>query len=101
MFGAMGENWRKLRAGDRVRLLRVPESDLRQRDDEVRRGAEMSGWTADTLERILAIDPVVTIDHVDEFGAPWFRYELVNEDGQVEHHSLTITEDESWERLDA
>jgi hypothetical protein len=97
----MADNWRKLRAGDRVRLLRVPEADLRQRKEEVRRGAEMAGWTADTLERILALDPVVTIDHVDEYGAPWFNYELIGEDGQPEHHSLTITEDESWELVHA
>jgi hypothetical protein len=97
----MIKKWQELRAGDRVRLLLVPESDLRQREEEVRRGAEMAGWTADTLERILAVDPVVTIDHVDEYGAPWFRYELLDSDGRVEHHSLTITDDESWEWVDA
>jgi hypothetical protein len=97
----MADNWRKLRAGDRVRLLRVPESDLLQREEEVRRGAEMAGWSADTLERIIALDPVVTIDHVDEYGAPWFKFELIGKDGQPEHHSLTITEDESWERVPA
>ena len=96
----MGNNWKSLRKGDRIRLLRVPESDLRQRDDEVQRGAELAGWTANTLERILAIDPLVTIDKVDEYGAPWFSYELVGEDGTKEYHSLTITEDESWEFID-
>jgi hypothetical protein len=96
----MSENWRTLKPGDRIRLLCVPESDLRQRERELQDGAEMAGWTADTLERILSIDPVVTIDHVDEFGMPWFRYELVGDEGRIEYHSLGITEDESWERID-
>jgi hypothetical protein len=95
----MSGEWRKLRVGDRVRLLRVPENDLTQRESELRDGKEMAGWTADTLERILAIDSVVTINRVDECGAPWFDYELVAADGTVEHHSLTITDDDSWERV--
>jgi hypothetical protein len=61
----------------------------------------MAGWTADTIERILALDPVVVIDHVDEYGAPWFNYELVGPDGRPEHHSLTICENESWELVGA
>ncbi|MBA4105314.1 MAG: hypothetical protein C0485_06115 [Pirellula sp.] len=72
---------------------------MRQRERELQDGAEMAGWTADTLERILSIDPVVTIDHVDEYGMPWFRYELIGAEGVVEHHSLAIYDDESWERV--
>lgn len=95
----MSENWRTLKPGECIRLLCVPESDLRQRERELRDGAEMAGWTADTLERILSLDPVVTIDHVDEYGMPWFAYELVGDDGRIEYHSLGIAEDESWERV--
>lgn len=57
----------------------------------------MAGWTADPLERIIASDPIVTIDHVDEFGAPWFKRELIADDGTMEYHSLTITDNDSWE----
>ncbi|WP_428306594.1 hypothetical protein [Lacipirellula sp.] len=96
----MTEVWRTLKPGDRIRLLRVPDSDLRQREQELLTGAEMAGWTADTLERIISLDPVVAIDHVDEYGMPWFEYELVGEDGRVDYHSLGISEDESWERVD-
>jgi hypothetical protein len=95
----MPERWRQLRVGDRVRLLRVPESDLRQRERELRDGVEMPGWTADTLERILATDPVVTIFEIAEYGAPWFEYELAAADGSIEYHSLAITEDDSWTRF--
>jgi hypothetical protein len=75
----MAGRWRNLRVGDRVRLLCVPEADLLQRERELRDGAEMAGLTADTLDRIIAIDLVVTIDKVDEFGMPWFHCELVAE----------------------
>ena len=95
----MSEQWRKLRPGDRVRLLSIPKSDLEQRAREQRDGVELAGWTADTLERILKISPVVTIDRVDEFGAPWFDCKVETNNGEIEFHSLTITDDESWERL--
>lgn len=38
----MPENWRELKAGDRVRLLRVPEADLKQRERELRDGSTMT-----------------------------------------------------------
>ena len=96
-LGSMSGRWRQLRPGDRVRLLRVPEPDLRKREQELRDGTEMAGWTADTLERILKINPIVTIDCVDEFGAPWFEYQLTAADGEIEYHSIAITDDDSWE----
>jgi hypothetical protein len=84
-----------LKIGDRIRLLRVPAGDLEQRERELREGGELAGWTADTIERILAQDPVVTISSVDEF-APWFEYQLKAANGEVEEHSIAIMEDESW-----
>lgn len=95
----MSENWRTLKPGEHIRLLCVPESDLQQRERELQVGAEMAGWTADTLERILSLDPAVTINCVDEYGMPWFEYELVGDDGWIEYHSIGIAEDESWERV--
>jgi hypothetical protein len=95
----MTESWRTLKPGDRIRLLRVPDSDLRQREQELLSSAEMAGLTADTLERIIALDPIVTINHVDEFGMPWFDYELIGEGNRIDYHSLGISEDESWERV--
>jgi len=90
-------DWRKLKPGDRIRLLTVPLSDLKQRAHELSVGAEMAGSTADTLERIIASDPIIIIVHVDEYGAPWFRRKLVADDGTVEYHSLTVTDEDSWE----
>ena len=86
----------KLKIGDRIRLLRVPAGDLEQRERELREGVGDAGWTADTIERILAQDPVVSISSIDEYGLPWFEYELKGVDGKIEYHSLAIMEDESW-----
>ena len=85
-----------LKIGDRIRLLRVPAPDLAQRQRELRKRADDAGWTADTIERIIAQDPVVTISSIDECGRPWFDYELKSDDRQVEYHSIAIMEDESW-----
>jgi hypothetical protein len=89
-----------LKIGDRIRILVVPEMDLQQRDRELREGAEEAGWTADTIEKIICQDPIVTIDEIDEYGYPWFRYDLKIASGEVEIHHLAIMEDESWELVD-
>jgi hypothetical protein len=89
----------KLRVGDRIRLLAVPECDLAQRQREIAENVEDAGWTADTIERIIAVEPVVTIDRIDEYGAPWFDIELQEADG-IHHHFLTILDDDSWEFCD-
>ncbi len=62
----------------------------------MREGTEDAGYTADTIERIIAQDPVVVITSIDEHGLPWFDYALNAANGEVEHHSLAIMEDESW-----
>jgi hypothetical protein len=61
----------------------------------------MAGSTADTLERIIASNPIVKIVRVDEFGAPWFKRELPNDAGATEYHSLTITDNDSWEFVES
>ena len=86
-----------LRVGDRIRLLAVPACDLAQREREIAAHADMAGWTADTIERILRSDPVVTIARICEYGHPWFDYSFPTDDGDVEEHTLTILDDDSWE----
>ena len=89
----------KLKPGDQIRLLSVPQSDLLQRTREIRDGLDDTGWTADTLERILAQNPVVVISQVDEYGQPWFEYNLMDDSGEIEEHSIAIMDEESWEIL--
>lgn len=85
-----------LKVGDAIRLLQVPKGDLEQRDRQQRRGDGDAGWTANTIEQILAQNPIVEISWIDEYGYPWFEYHLLCRGGKVEHHALAIMEDESW-----
>ena len=73
----------KLKIGDRIRLLRVP-------------AGESSRWTKVTIEAIIRQDPVVTIDRIDEYGQPWFNYNLARPNGRVAEHTLAVMEDDSW-----
>ncbi len=87
----------RLKVGDVIKLNAVPTADLQQRARELEEGLlEDAGMTADTIERILAQNPVVTIDRVDEYGQPWFDCNVPNEQGEIEEHSLAIMGDESW-----
>jgi hypothetical protein len=88
----------KLRVGDRIRLLAVPAADLAQRERERRDALADAGWTADTIERMLRQNPVVTVSFIDEYGHPWFEVELTGDNGDVEQHGIAIMDDESWER---
>jgi hypothetical protein len=43
----------QLKTGDRIRLLRIPQGHVEQRERELRAAAEDAGRTADTIERII------------------------------------------------
>jgi len=87
-----------LRVGDSIRLLFVPNCDLAQREREIAAGRVDPDSTATIIERIIAANPVVTIERIDEFGAAWFEVEFEEPDG-IHYHSLTILDEESWERV--
>ena len=74
---------RKLKIGDRIRLLRVPKG-------------ETSRWTKATIEAILRQDLVVVIDRIDEYGQPWVSYDLIRSNGRVAEHTIAIMDDDSW-----
>ena len=86
-----------LRVGDSIRILRVPEGDLRQRESEIASGGKMAGWTADTIERIIAQTPIVQVSHIDEYGCVWYETTITGPDGIEEFHSLIVYEDDTWE----
>lgn len=90
---------KNLKPGDRIRILRVPEADLRQREREVASNAEMAGWTADTIGRVIDSTPIVQIERVDDDGCVWYEAELIRPDGETEYHSLIIYNDDTWEHV--
>lgn len=90
----------RLKVGDQIKLNVVPTADLQQRERELEEGIlEDAGMTADTIGRIVAQNPVVTIDRVDEYGQPWFDCKVLNEQDEIEEHSLAIMDDESWDHM--
>lgn len=87
---------KKLKIGDKIRLLKVPEGDIEQRKREIAKGIDNPGWTANTIELIIAQNPIVEIDTIDDFGRPWFICDItVN--GELETHTLAMNEDDAWE----
>jgi len=88
-----------LHVGDLIRILRVPNGDLKQRENEVASGAEMAGWTADTIERIIAQSPIVRISQIDEYGCVWYDTTIIGPAGTEEEHSLIIYNDDTWEPI--
>lgn len=90
----------RLRIGDRIRILRVPEADLRQREREIVEGTEMADWTADTIERIIESQPIVTISRIDEYGSVWYDVVLIMDDGETHEHSLIVYADDTGEHID-
>jgi len=88
-----------LKIGDRIRILGVPENDVDQRATEIASGTEMAGWTADSIERIIAQTPVVQISEIDEYGCVWYETTIIGSDGTEESHSLIVYDDDTWEHV--
>lgn len=86
-----------LRVGDRIRILRVPDGDLRQRESGIASGAEMAGWTDDSIERIIAQSPIVRISRIDADGCVWYETTILEADGTEAIHSLIVYDDDTWE----
>ena len=81
-------------------LLGVREADLRQRKNEIASNAEMPGWTADSIERIIAQSPVVQVSRIDDDGCVWYDASILGPDGTEEEHTLLIYHDDTWEIVD-
>lgn len=86
--------------GDFIRIMRVPGSDLQQRIDEVARHSKLPGHTANTIERIIAENPIVEIYQIDSFGYPWYKVSLASSNGQIEEHTLMLYDDGTWEKVE-
>jgi hypothetical protein len=86
----MANDWRKLRIGDRVRIVRMPS------------GVDEPGYTfhPDTrrlYEMLIARRRSVRVFRW-ELGMPWIHCRFRANDGFWEYHSLAINDD-SWVRV--
>lgn len=88
---------RTLKIGDRIRILRVPQKDLDQREQELADKSVMAGWTADSIEKIIEQSPFVRISRIDSYGAVWYDAAIISPDGAEEHHSLVLYDDDTWD----
>lgn len=88
----------KLKPGDKIRLLSVPLGDIEQRKREIAQQLDHAGWTANTIELIIAQAPIVEIDMIDDFGQAWYTADIIV-NGEQETHNLAINEDDSWEMI--
>ena len=85
----MTENWRNLKVGDRVRIVRLPTEFSSP-------GYQVHDDTVALYQHLIDQGCVLTIDEVDDSGRPRVEYEWVKPEG-VEYHGLLINDD-SWER---
>jgi hypothetical protein len=83
--------YKALKVGDKIRFVRLPTLDREQ--------YEHTGddFTVRVIQKLISEAVVCSIGRIDEYGYPWFDYEMVAEDGETEHHSLAVMDDESWE----
>ncbi len=87
---------KNLKIGDTIRILKVPEGDIEQRKREIAEGKDNPGWTANTIELIIAQNPIVKIDTIDDYGRPWYICDIIV-NGELETHTLAMNEDDLWE----
>ncbi len=86
-----------LSVGDRIRILRVPDGDLRLREEKRARNEESTDCTADAIELIIEQTPIVPITRIDDDGCVWYETQIIGSNGTEEWHSLIIYDDDSWE----
>lgn len=88
------QNWRSLRLGDEVRIVRVPSlfNYPHYHNGE---------WeeTFSLIRQLIINQVVLTITEIDEDGRPWIEYESTDSHGSRTSHTLAM-DDDSWERVD-
>jgi hypothetical protein len=87
----MAEDWRDLRVGDRVRIVRMPS-------DADAPGITFHAETRRLYKRLIARRRSVRVFEIDEWGLPWIRCRFRLKDGRWEYHWLAINDD-SWIRV--
>ena len=83
-------NWKKLRVGDRIRIVAIPQGDQRQYEESG------DDFTVRVLRRLIRKKSAVRIGMIDDFSYPWLHYRFRNSRGKIEDHSLSVSDNESW-----
>jgi len=87
----MGESWRDLRVGDRIRIVRLPS----QWNEP---GCRVPPCTRRLYQRLIARRWPVRVHGIDESGLPWIHCRFRGKSGRWEYHYLAVNDD-SWARV--
>jgi hypothetical protein len=84
----MDDAWRRLRIGDRIRVVRLPW-------DADAPGYFFASETRRLYRKLIARGRPLRIFQIDEHGLPWVACRFRRRDGSWEHHWLAVNDD-SW-----
>ena len=82
-------DWRKLRVGDRVRIVSVHPVEQQRYEQG---GGD---FTVRVLRRLVKKRSIRTIAWIDDLGYPWFNYSFRHR-GKMEDHSMSLGEGDWW-----
>src|SRR5262245_57361756 len=85
-------DWRTLRVGDRIRIVRQPTCFGSLAPDTVLRPA-----TRGLYKRLIALRRQFPVSEIDKDGRPWIQV-CLRENGRLERHWLAV-DDDSWARV--
>lgn len=90
---ASDPDWRKLKTGDRIRIVKIPSmfAEAHYLNGE---------WeeTFSLYRQLITNEEVLSISEIDEDGRPWIQYESIDEGGATISHALAV-DDDSWEHV--
>lgn len=90
----MSENWRTLKVGDRIRIVRLPSAASMS----VANGHVLPADTRRFYKRLMALKKRLTISEIDGDGRPWIQCTLRRKGGGLDYHFLAV-DDDSWVRV--
>ncbi|MEX0611234.1 MAG: hypothetical protein WD738_08875 [Pirellulales bacterium] len=87
----MAEDWRNLRVGDRIRIVRMPSEFDKP-------GYCVPPMTRRLYKKLIARRRPVRVYEIDEYGRPWIGCQFRDRNGNWEYHALCV-DDDSWVRV--
>jgi len=85
------EQWRKLKVGNRIRIVRMPSEFSRP-------GYSVAGFTKKLYRDLIARGRSLRIAEIDTDGRPWVSCRFRLKDGRWDYHYLAV-DDDSWVRV--
>ena len=87
----MTEDWRELRVGDRIRIVRMPSAAALE-------GYVLPRDTRRLYRLLIARNRPLLVYEIDERQLPWIKCQFRTKNGRWEYHFLAVNDD-SWVRV--